>query len=381
MELSNKKNENNSPNISFCKTIKENQSFNTFDVFKMEAKDDNSKFIYGYLAFANNKSKSIDIYKIYPKNDFKIIQSIKVDCNTIDFIKYFYDPFLKVNYITALINKINEDSEILIWKIVDESKYILTYNYTDDMLKKPYMMSVKIIFFRFFSILFTQNQFFLIIYYKMKFGKRAGTLDIINLYNKIKLFSPKEVGYFTDKKIIKVFHVNRNNGNYLGVLDIDSFRLLKLLPDDKYNKDSKEMFDSNDIININFNEILKKGKVIDGILSEKNNNSKYLFTCHKVKGKYYILKTDIKYNQIVYKAEINTNEVNSMLSWNDNYLVIFEKEGKNIVIFDKRTCKIEKKLINGDKSLINGKKINIHENEELLFGIDENGILNVWNNQ
>ena len=60
----------------------------------MEAKDDNSKFIYGYLAFANNKSKSIDIYKIYPKNDFKIIQSIKVDCNTIDFIKYFYDPFL-----------------------------------------------------------------------------------------------------------------------------------------------------------------------------------------------------------------------------------------------------------------------------------------------
>ena len=128
MELSNKKNENNSPNISFCKTIKENQSFNTFDVFKMEAKDDNSKFIYGYLAFANNKSKGIDIYKIYPKNDFKIIQSIKVDCNTIDFIKYFYDPFLKVNYITALINKINEDSEILIWKIVDERKYILTYN-------------------------------------------------------------------------------------------------------------------------------------------------------------------------------------------------------------------------------------------------------------
>ena len=43
--------------------------------------------------------------------------------------------------------------------------------------------------------------------------------------------------------------------------------------------------------------------------------------------------------------------------------------------------KIEKKLINEDKSLINGKKLNISENEELLFGIDGNGFLNLWNNQ
>ena len=35
MKLSNKKNENNSPNLSFCKTIKENQNVNTFEVFNM----------------------------------------------------------------------------------------------------------------------------------------------------------------------------------------------------------------------------------------------------------------------------------------------------------------------------------------------------------
>ena len=70
-----------------------------------------------------------------------------------------------------------------------------------------------------------------------------------------------------------------------------------------------------------------------------------------------------------------------MLSWNDNYLVFFAKEGKFILLLNKKTGKIEKKLINGEKSLINGKKLIIHENEELLFGTEENGFLNLWNNQ
>ena len=73
----------------------------------------------------------------------------------------------------------------------------------------------------------------------MNFGRRAGALDIINLYNKKRLSTPEEVGYFTYKKVIKVFHVNKNTGNYLGVLDIDSLGLLKLLPDN-FNPDSKK---------------------------------------------------------------------------------------------------------------------------------------------
>jgi len=141
------------------------------------------------------------------------------------------------------------------------------------------------------------------------------------------------------------------------------------------------MFDSADIVKIGFAEKLNKGKVIDGVLIEENNNSEYLFTCHKFKDKYYIIKTDIKNNQISFKSEIHTKEFNSMLSWNDNYLVFFAKEGKIILLFNKKTGKIEKKLINGEKSLINGKKLIIHENEELLFGTDENGFLNLWNNQ
>lgn len=380
MELSNKKKENSSPNLSFCKTIKENQNFNTFVVFKMENKDDNSTSIYGYLALANNESKSIDIYKIYPKKDFKLIQSIKVNCKSIDFIKFFYDPYFKVNYLTALINVINDENDILIWKIENEIKYILIYNYTDETLKGGFLMSVKTTFFRFYKILFTKSQFFLIIYYKMNFGKRAGYLDIINLYNNKRLFTPEEVGYFNYKKIIKVFKVNKDTGNYLGVLDIDSFTLLRILPDN-FNPNSKDIFDSTDIVKINFVGKLNIGEVIDGVLIQENNNNEYLFTCLKYQNKYYIIKTDIKYNQITYKAEINTNELNSMLTWNDNYLIFFEKEGKNIFLFNKRIGKIEKKLINEDKSLINGKKIIIDKNEELLFGTDVNGFLNLWNNQ
>ena len=160
----------------------------------MEVKDDNSSFIYGYLALQNTESKSIDIYKIYPKNNFKLIQSIKVNCKNIDFIKFFYDPYLKVYYLSALINKINDENDILIWKIVNESQCILIYSYTDDMLKGAIIMSVKTAFFKFFSILFTKSQFFLIIYYKMNLCKRAGYLDIINMYNNKRLDSPEEVG-------------------------------------------------------------------------------------------------------------------------------------------------------------------------------------------
>ena len=380
MKLSNKKKENSSPNLSFCKTIKENQNVNTFEVFNMEVKDDNSSFIYGYLALQNTESKSIDIYKIYPKNNFKLIQSIKVNCKNIDSIKFFYDPYLKVYYLTALINKINDENDILIWKIVNESQYILIYSYTDDMLKGAIIMSVKTAFFRFFSILFTNSQFFLIIYYKMNLCKRAGYLDIINMYNNKRLDSPEEVGYFTYKKIINVFQVNKDTENYLGVLYNDSFTVFKILPDN-YNPNSEKIFDSTNIVKINFVDKLNIGGVIDGVLIQDNNNSEYLFTCHKYQDKYYILKTDIKYNQIVYKAEIIINELSSMLDWNANYLIFFEKEGKYILLFNKRIGKIEKKLINGDKSLINGKKINIHENEELFFGKDGNGFLNLWNNK
>ena len=188
------------------------------------------------------------------------------------------------------------------------------------------------------------------------------------------------VSYFTYKKIINVFQVNGDTGNYLGVLYVDSFTVFKRWPD-YLNRNSKEIFDSTDIVKINFVDKLNIGGVIDGVLIQDNNNSEYLFTCHKHQDKYYILKTDIKYNQITYKAEIIINELSSMLDWNANYLIFFEKEGKYILLFNKRIGKIEKKLINGDKSLINGKKIKINENEELLFGTDGNCFLNLWNNK
>ena len=126
----------------------------------MEVKDDNSSFIYGYLALQNTESKSIDIYKIYPKNNFKLIQSIKVNCKNIDFIKFFYDPYLKVYYLAALINKINDENNILIWKILNESQYILIYSYSDDMLKGAIIMSEKQLFLNFLVFYLQKVNFF-----------------------------------------------------------------------------------------------------------------------------------------------------------------------------------------------------------------------------
>ena len=384
MEISNKKNENSSPNLLFSKTIKENQNFNTFEVFKMENKNGSSSFINGYLAIANNESKSIDIYKIYPKNNSKLIQTIKVNCKNIDFIKYFYDPYLKVNYLTTLITLINDERNILIWKIIDENKFLLISNYTDNMLNGGIIMSVKTAFFRFYNIIITKTKFILIIYYETNIflNRISGYLDIIYIHNKDnkeRLNFPEEVDNFRKKKVINVFQINRDTENYLGVLDIDSFTLLKILSNN-FNQNSREIFDSNYIVKINFVGKLNIGEVTDGVLIQENNNE-YLFTCHKYQNKYYILKTNIKYNQICYKLEININKFNSMIPWNANYLIFFEREGKNILLFNKRIGKIEKKLINKDKSLVNGKKININDNEELLFGTDGNGILNLWSNQ
>ena len=89
-----------------------------------------------------------------------MIQSIKVNCKNIDFIKFFYDPYLKVYYLAALINKINDENDILIWKIVNESQCILIYSYTDDMLKGAIIMSVKTAFLDFLVFYLQTVNFF-----------------------------------------------------------------------------------------------------------------------------------------------------------------------------------------------------------------------------
>ena len=102
----------------------------TFDVYNINIKGNNEEiegFCGGYLATPNREAKNIEIYEIYSKDDIKIIHILRVGFKSIQCIKYFYNKFRDIYYLTAFIN----DNEIIkIWKIKNESIYKLILNYT-----------------------------------------------------------------------------------------------------------------------------------------------------------------------------------------------------------------------------------------------------------
>ena len=101
------------------------QYFETFDVYNLNIKENNEKnenYLCGYLAVPNRETKNIEIYKICSKDNIKLIYTLEVGFDSIQNIKYFYDKYRDINYLTALINK---NEIIKIWKIKDETNYEL----------------------------------------------------------------------------------------------------------------------------------------------------------------------------------------------------------------------------------------------------------------
>ena len=106
------------------------QYLETFDVYNLNIKENNEKnenYLCGYLAAPNRETKNIEIYKICSKDNIKLIYTLEVGFDSIQNIKYFYDKYRDINYLTALINK---NEIIKIWKIKDETNYELILNYT-----------------------------------------------------------------------------------------------------------------------------------------------------------------------------------------------------------------------------------------------------------
>ena len=65
------------------------------------------------------------------------------------------------------------------------------------------------------------------------------------------------------------------------------------------------------------------------------------------------------------------------MDWNKKYFILFEKSSRYFYLLNIKTCKIENKFNNKDSDLYSGKKLVINDNEELLFIVDNNNLVQI----
>ena len=364
-----------------CEVYKNNDYFGLepFDVYKIESFWQNEKFLGGYLATSNTKTKNIDIYKIYSKDNIEKISSIEIGYNNIHSVKYFYDSFHDIPYLTALIN---EKTNILIWRIEKENKYTLITNYKEEKSQGGYSMSVRPIRFCFYMLLFDEEKSYLILIYNVQSGctRKLNYIEKYDFINNKKLDKLSHCNVFFSSEY-KGFPINLNQKNYFGLLNEGKFILYNI-----FSSDLKKSLENE----------TKKIKLIcskygsgirNGVIIRENNEDKYLYyneyyeeNDNKI-GKNFIGKIDLKNREKLFKAQIKIDELFSMTIWDKNYLLLFEKLSENIYIFNLKTFRIEGKLINHDDNIYTGKKLIINNNEELLFISELNGDINLWINE
>ena len=363
MEKIIQKTENSSPNLEFYKTITDKgdlykgyNNFNSepFDVFKMETKETKDQNFYGgYLATSNRETKNIDIYKIYSKDNIKLIHIIELKYKTINNIKYFYDSFHNIHYLTALID---ENSEILIWKIKSENEYDLISNHQQIVSQGGYCMSRRPIRYNFYTLIFNKENSLLIMIYCIQRGcTRRDTI-----IEKFDFINNRKLNYFS--MMNRFFHgnfkgisINIDGNDHLGVLSENNFVIYNVFLD-KLESNQKKI----DIIRGDYDEVIR-----DGIIIKENDKEEYLY--YNIYHQYddnknnFIFKTNIKTNENLFQNNLGINKPISMLEWNKKYLLLFQTDGKNIFFFNTKTCRIEKKINNDEGNLFSGKKLVINK--------------------
>ena len=386
MEKIIQKTKNNSPNLEIYKTItdkadiyKEYNDFylsEPFDVYKMESKEaKDQNFLGGYLATSNIETKNIDIYKICSKDNIKLIHTIELKYKSINNIKYFYDSFHNIHYLTALID---DKSNILIWKIKSEIEYDLMFNYQKIVSQGGYSMSRRPIRYSFYMLLFNKENSLLIMIYSIQRGccRRDTIIEKFDFINNRTLNSCSMTNRYYES-FFKGIPINIDGNDYLGVLTANDFIL--------YNIFSEEFQNNKKEINI------KRGKsyfefIRNGIMIKENDKEEYLY--YNIYYRYndytknYILKTNIKTNEnLFFQRDLGINEPISMIQWNKKYLLLFQLRGEKIFLFNTKTCRIEKIINNNDGNIFTGKKLVINNNEELLFIITMDGNIDLWINK
>ena len=371
------KNDTKKPNLKYYKQITnkcqsgsyEINSSGPFEVFKLESYYQENNFYGGYLATGNNETKNIDIYKINSKDNIELIHTIQVQYATINTIKYFYDPFNDINYLTALINN---KTRILIWKILNENKYKLILNLFENVLQGGIGITLRPRRYDYYYLLFDKGKSILVFNYKIQSGCMSSNV-YLEKYDFINNKSLEKISNFNWEPIYQSFPVYLNKKNYMAILNLSSFDLIEIFKTDIKNEITKL-----DLIPKNI-----YAKNINAIITEENNEDEFLYLIyHTYYGKNILIKINLKNKENLFKTELDIDNLITISFWNKNYLLLFEIKSTIMHLFNTKTCRIEKKFINNKgNGLFTGKKLVINNNEQLLFVLDVNGNLNLWINE
>ena len=377
------KNDTKKPNLKYYKQITNKCQFDSyeintsgpFEVFKLESYYQENNFYGGYLATGNNETKNIDIYKINSKDNIELIHTIQVQYATINTIKYFYDPFNDINYLTALINN---KTRILIWKILNENKYKLILNLFENVLQGGIGITLRPRRYDYYYLLFDKGKSILVFNYKIQSGCMSSNV-YLEKYDFINNKSLEKISNFNWKPqpLYKSFPVYLNKKNYMAILNLSSFDLIEIFKTDIKNEITKL-----DLIPKNI-----YAKNINAIITEENNEDEFLYLIYHTYynndvGKNILIKINLKNKENLFKTELDIDNLITISFWNKNYLLLFEIKSTIMHLFNTKTCRIEKKFINNKgNGLFTGKKLVINNNEQLLFVLDVNGNLNLWINE
>ena len=375
------KNDTKKPNLKYYKQITNkcqsgSYEINTsgpFEVFKLESYYQENNFYGGYLATGNNETKNIDIYKINSKDNIELIHTIQVQYATINTIKYFYDPFNDINYLTALINN---KTRILIWKILNENKYKLILNLFENVFQGGIGITLRPRRYDYYYLLFDKGKSILVFNYKIQSGCMSSNV-YLEKYDFINNKSLEKISNFNWEPIYQSFPVYLNKKNYMAILNLSSFDLIEIFKTDIKNEITKL-----DLIPKNI-----CAKNINAIITEENNEDEFLYLIYHTYynndvGKNILIKINLKNKENLFKTELDIDNLITISFWNKNYLLLFEIKSTIMHLFNTKTCRIEKKFINNKgNGLFTGKKLVINNNEQLLFVLDVNGNLNLWINE
>jgi len=404
MEDKNNISQNSIPNLQFYK-----KGFNNvtgFDTFIIDNKNKSKNNFSGiYLALGNSDSNNLAIYKINSKDKIKLIHTIKIGCENINVIKYYNNPYTESHYLTTLINN---RSKILIYEIIDECKYNLIFEHIEIKSQGGYSMIRRPLFYRFYELMFNKEESFLILFYVVQRGccYREVYIDLFDFIKKEKyrlksLKREEEEEEEINEGIKSIFEIKRNEKTYLSFLNRGNFYLYYLstsnlipVPKEEIRTCSKKKQIA-ECIKMKLAPYLRTNK---GFFLPERNGEEYLYL-YQDQGYYSdssdesdgeegeenalqncIYKINIKNNQLIYLSKVKTPGIMSMLNWNEKYLIIFEIKGKKMLLFNKKTSRVEKAFNKVEDTLKEGKKITINNSEELLFINSDKGILNIWIN-
>ena len=407
MEDKNNISQNSIPNLQFYK--KGFNNVTVFDTFIINNKNKSKNNFSGiYLALGNSDSNNLSIYKINSKDSIKLIHTIKIGCENINVIKYYNNPYTESHYLTALINN---RSKILIYEIIDECKYNLMFEHIEIKSQGGYSMSRRPLFYRFYELMFNKEESFLILFYVVQRGccYREVYLDLFNFIKKekyrlksLKREEEEEEEEEINEGIKSIIEIKRNEKTYLSFLNRGNFYLYYLstsnlipVPKEEIRTCSKKKKQIAECIKMKIAPYLRINK---GFFLPERNGEEYLYL-YQDQGYYTdssdesdgeegeenalqncIYKINVKNNQLIYLSKIKTPGIISMLNWNEKYLIIFEDKGKKMLLFNKKTARVEKAFNKVEDTLKEGKKITINNSEELLFINSDKEILNIWIN-